>query len=69
MLNREDAVELAKSFNVDIRVAGVNEIYDYFEPLLMEKDREIKRLRSQISRGHDSKCVCSFCNPHYEMGI
>ena len=64
MLNREDAVELAKNWSIDTRVAGVNEIYDYFEPLLMEKDREIKRLRSQVARSHDSKCVCSFCNPH-----
>lgn len=46
----------------------IHKIYDNFEAQLKEKDAEITRLRSQISRGHDSQCSCSFCKPSFIYG-
>lgn len=54
--------------SVNSSIIILDEIYDNFETQLKEKDAEITRLRSQISRGHDSQCSCSFCKPSFIFG-
>lgn len=61
--------DVPHSYLSDIKtIRLIDKIYDNFEAQLKEKDVEITRLRSQISRGHDSQCSCSFCKPSFIYG-